>query len=95
MVLVVKILPASARNIKHPASIPGSGKSPEEGHSSILAWRIPWTEEPGRLWTIGSQRVKHDLTRKRVPGWHTEWAGAQGPSDPSSGFHFVVLKFIK
>ena len=27
---------------------------------SILAWRIPWTEEPGRLQSMGSQRVKHD-----------------------------------
>ena len=35
----------------------------EEGmatHSSILAWRIPWTEEPGRLQCIGSQRVRHN-----------------------------------
>ena len=29
-------------------------------HSSILAWRIPWTEEPGRLPSMGSQRVEHD-----------------------------------
>ena len=29
-------------------------------HSSILAWRIPWTEEPGRLWSVGSQRVRHN-----------------------------------
>ena len=29
-------------------------------HSSILAWRIPWTEEPGRLQPMGSQRVRHD-----------------------------------
>ena len=29
-------------------------------HSSILAWRIPWTEEPGRLQSTGSQRVEHD-----------------------------------
>ena len=29
-------------------------------HSSILAWRIPWTKEPGRLQFMGSQRVKHD-----------------------------------
>ena len=29
-------------------------------HSSILAWRIPWTEKPGRLWPMGSQRVEHD-----------------------------------
>ena len=29
-------------------------------HSSILAWRIPWTEEPGRLQSMGQQRVGHD-----------------------------------
>jgi len=29
-------------------------------HSSIVAWRIPWTEEPGRLQSVGSQRVGHD-----------------------------------
>ena len=29
-------------------------------HSSILAWKIPWVEEPGRLEFMGSQRVKHD-----------------------------------
>ena len=30
-------------------------------HSSILAWRIPWTEEPGGLQSMGPQRVRHDL----------------------------------
>ena len=29
-------------------------------HSSILAWRIPWTEEPGGLQSVGLQRVRHD-----------------------------------
>ena len=29
-------------------------------HSSTLAWRIPWTEEPSRLQSMGSQRVRHD-----------------------------------
>ena len=29
-------------------------------HSSILAWKIPWIEEPGRLQSMGSQRVRHD-----------------------------------
>ena len=29
-------------------------------HSSILTWKIPWTEEPGRLHPMGSQRVRHD-----------------------------------
>ena len=36
----------------------GSGRSPREGiatHSSILAWRIPWTEDPGRLQSVGLQ----------------------------------------
>ena len=38
-------------------------KKMEEGmetHSSIFAWRIPWTEEPGEMQFIGSQRVRHD-----------------------------------
>ena len=29
-------------------------------HSSVLAWRIPWTEKPGRLQSVGSHRVGHD-----------------------------------
>ena len=44
-------------------SIPGSGRTPGEGkatHSSILAWRIPWTEEPGRQQSMGPQRGGHD-----------------------------------
>ena len=36
-------------------------------HSSILAWRIPWTEEPGGLQSMGSQRVRHDLATKQPP----------------------------
>ena len=45
-------------------SIPGSGRSLEKEmatHSSILASRIPWTEDPGGLLSMGSQRVRHDL----------------------------------
>ena len=42
------------------------GKDPlEEGmatHSSILAWRIPWTEKPGRLGSTGSRNTRHDLS---------------------------------
>ena len=44
-------------------SIPGSGRSPGVEmaiHSSILAWRIPWTREPGGLQSMGSQRVRHN-----------------------------------
>ena len=45
-------------------SISGAGKFPgvESGkHSSILAWKTPWTEKPGGLQSMGSQRVRHDL----------------------------------
>ena len=34
-------------------------------HSSILAWRIPWTKEPGELQSMGSQRAGHDLATKQ------------------------------
>ena len=40
-------------------------KKEMETHSSILAWRIPWTEEPGRLQSMGLQRVIHDLVSKQ------------------------------
>ena len=42
--------------------IPGSGRSPGEGkmatHSSILAWEIPWTEDTGELWSMGSEKCQ-------------------------------------
>ena len=50
-------------NAGDPGSIPGSGRSPEKEmatHSSTLAWKIPWMEEPCRLQSMGSQRVGHD-----------------------------------
>ena len=53
----------SACNAGDPGSIPGQEDPLEKEmatHSSILAWRIPWTEEPGRLQSMGSQRVGHD-----------------------------------
>ena len=50
--------PANEGDTRDAGSIPGSGRSPGEGmatHSSIPAWRIPCTEEPGRLQSMGSQ----------------------------------------
>ena len=49
---------APAYNARDPGSIPGQGISPGEGmatHSSTLAWKIPQTEGPGRLQSMGSQ----------------------------------------
>ena len=61
---VVKNLPANAGDLRDVGSIPGLGRSPggegDATHSSILAWRIPWTEDPGGLQSIKSQRVGHD-----------------------------------
>ena len=54
---------ASACSAGDMGSIPGLGRSPGEEtatHSSTLAWKIPWTEEPGGLQSMGSQRVGHD-----------------------------------
>ena len=62
--LVVRNLLADAGDARDVGLIPWVGEDPlEEGmatHSSILAWRIPWTEEPGGLQHIGSQRVGHN-----------------------------------
>ena len=51
-------------NIGDASSIPGMGRSLEKEmatHSSTLVWEISWTEEPGRLLSMGLQRVGHDL----------------------------------
>ena len=75
--------------------IPGLGKSPGEGtgtHSSILAWRIPWTAEPGGLWSIRSQRVGHywidwaytqvAQRLKYLPAMWEIWVQSLGGEDP-------------
>ena len=72
VVLVVKNPPANAGDIRDAGSIPGLGRSPGGGDgspTSIHAWRIPWTEEPGGLQSIGLQRARHN--------WATERAQAQ------------------
>ena len=53
----------SAYSAGDPGSILGQENLLEKAmatHSSILAWKIPWTKEPGRLLSMGSQRVGHD-----------------------------------
>ena len=61
--LAVKNLLAYTGDEREAGPIPGSGRSPGEGHGkpfSILAWRIPWTEEPGRLWSHRVAKNSHD-----------------------------------
>ena len=60
LISVVKNLPANAGGV---GSILGSGRSPEKEmatHSNILAWKVPWTEEPDVLQSIGLQIVRHN-----------------------------------
>ena len=65
---MAKNLPANAGDARDVGSIPGLRRSPRElngTHSSILAWRILWTEEPGRLQSMGSQRVGHGRAQQQ------------------------------
>jgi len=63
VVLVVKNPPAKAGDIKDAVQYLGQEDPLDKKmatYSSILAWRIPWTEEPGGLQSMGLQRVGHD-----------------------------------
>ena len=62
MVLVLQNPPANTGDVKDASLIPGSESLQEAmaTYSRTLAWRIPWTEEPGRIQSTGSQRVGHD-----------------------------------
>ena len=70
---VVKNLHASAEVM---GLIPGMGRSSGEKkmvtHSSILVWDIPWTEEPGELQSMGSQRVGHNFATKQQQSLHAK-----------------------
>ena len=62
---VIKNPPANAGDM---GSIPGSERYPGEGNSNPLwysCWKTPWTEEPGRLQSMGFQRAGHDLQTKQ------------------------------
>ena len=53
--------PTNAKHIGDTGSVLGSERSPgEKKGNGVLAWKIPWTEEPGGVQSIGSQRVRHN-----------------------------------
>ena len=56
------------------ASIDSELEKEMAAHSSILAWKIPWTEEPGGLQFMGSQRVRHDWATKQHQQDSEYWA---------------------
>ena len=91
-----KNLPANAGNIRDMGSIPGLGRSPRKGmatHSSILAWRIPKTEEPDKLQSIGLQRVRHDWSYLAHSTAVLEQWNEPDPSK-SPNFPFVLGWFV-
>ena len=60
---------ANARDVRDIGLIPGLGRSPGGGngnHSRILAWEIPWTEESGRLQSMGFQKSQAWLMTKQT-----------------------------
>ena len=59
-VLAVKNLPATQENLFGSLGREDPLEKGMATHSNILAWRIPWTEEPGGLQSMGSQSVRHD-----------------------------------
>ena len=66
-------------------------------HSSILAWRIPWTEEPGGLQSMGSQTVRHESVTNTFTSQLRVTLGspkAQGPITVSSGATVVSHSYI-
>ena len=61
-------------------------------HSSILAWRIPWTEDPYRLQSTGSQRVGHDCATSL--SLHFSWGVRSGKENPAAGHSSFLLTFV-
>ena len=60
MTLLVKNPHTNARDMGVISGLGGSQEEDMATHCSILAWRLPWTEEPGRLQSMALQRVRHD-----------------------------------
>ena len=84
MAQIVNNLPA----VQETQFLPLGWKDPLEKemttHSSILAWEILWTEEPGRLQSMGSQRIRHDLATKQQ----------QLETDDFTSFVLILKSFI-
>ena len=61
MALVVKNPPDNAEDARDTGPVPGLRRSSGGGNGNPLQyWKIPWTEKPGELWSMGSQRLTHD-----------------------------------
>ena len=78
MVLEVKNLPVNAGDIRDADSIPGSGRSPGGGNGNPLQYsclKMPWTEEPGGLQSMGLPRVDSTKHTHLSSLWQCVWLG--------------------
>ena len=114
----ISVLLLVAQMVKHPPAMQetqvqslGEEDPLEEGmvtHSSILAWRIPWTEKPGRLQSMGSSRVRLDwetnthtnrgmnpsLLRQKLRVWVPSWLGPDTASGVYAEFGSTFLTWF-
>ena len=81
--LMVKNRLSMQVDVRDPGSIPGSGRSPGEGHGNPLqyAWRISWTEKPDGLQPIGSQRIRHNRSSLACTHVNLQESDECSPSD--------------
>ena len=89
---------ASAWNVGDPGSIPGREDPLEKEtatHSSTLPWRIPWTEEPGRLQPMGLQRVGHDWETSLSWGTKIPYVTGHGQKNEKIKNSIIIISFLK
>ena len=91
---MVKNTPANTGNV---GLIPGQEESLEQEmatQSSILAWEIPWTEKPGGLQSMGSQRVGYDLVTKQYHICNHIDAVVHINPPPGAGHQTFLMVFV-
>ena len=94
---MVKNLPANSGDTRDVGSIMGWEDSLEEEmatHSSFLAWKISWTEEPGRLWSMALQRVRHNWEHTQTQEkCITSRVRKRTPIEHVTEIHTLYMKF--
>ena len=93
VVPTVKNPPANAGDARDASLISGLGRSPRVGnsnHSSFLSWKIPWTEEPGGLQSMGLQKVRHNWAYMHAKNIEVHWIGEAGLWRSSRSFYWFT-----
>ena len=98
MALVVRNTPANAGVARNTSSIGGLGRSLavwNANHSIILAWKIPWTEEPGGLQSMKQQTVRHDwVTAPTHTHTHTHTMYNASGIQKSNSYIYILFQIL-